>query len=762
MNSFWRSLRYLRPYRLSVAVIIGCVVLIGLLWAGGLGMLLPGAKVLLSDEGVHGYVYQSVVQDRCGMRVVFAGGDADSADAGRTGDAGTGDDTAALRVVSVDAGSPAQAAGIRAGDRIAAVGPDSSGEKSASGAGLSNAQSSLDMLRLLAAGDAQLAVTLSDPAALADPAAGARPRRQAMLSPVPSGRLDRAKLYAVDLLPRPAKYSDRFSLLLWLIGLGMGMTLVRNILRAFQDYLVMVTVQREIIDIRNGAFDRVLRWPLGQLAGRGVADTSSRFLQDAREVGQAHVLLLGSTLLEPAKLAGALAVALAINWQLTCLVLLAGGPTFWLVRRLGQTIRRAGRSVLEGYGKLLAVLEETLHGLRVVKTFNMETLQRKRFLRTNHELFESQRRVSAVDAVVGPAVETLAIAASMVAVALAGYYVLHSGQEVDREKFLVLLGCLAAMFGPARRLAGITTKFQQADSAAARVFELLDSPTESRDPKLPDMPRHKTSIELRNVSFRYPGRDIDALCDVSLTIPAGSVTAIVGPNGSGKTTLASLLPRLIEPTCGQDARDMRDACGQVLIDGRDIRQFTMRSLRRQIALVPQDTVLFNMTAADNIAIGCPDSSRERIIDAARAANADKFLSQLPQGYDTMLGRRGTSLSGGQAQRLAIARAILREGSILIFDEGLSQVDSASEGRIHEALERLRGRWTMLIIAHRRSTIQLADRIVVMDAGRVVDSGTNEELLERCDAYRRLFGRGAISDLAANSESSATLRDKVTS
>jgi subfamily B ATP-binding cassette protein MsbA len=278
-----------------------------------------------------------------------------------------------------------------------------------------------------------------------------------------------------------------------------------------------------------------------------------------------------------------------------------------------------------------------------------------------------------------------------------------------------------------RKLAKVSTKFQQSDAAAKRVFELQDATEEPHVPNPVTLLRHGKSIEFRDVTFRYPSAATDAVKNFNLTIQVGQRVAIVGPNGSGKTTLVSMLPRLLDPTSGV-----------ILIDGQDITQVSYRSLRRQIGLVTQDSVLFHATIGENISYGLRHPHQEDVLAASHKAFVDEFVHDLPDGYDTMVGEHGTTLSGGQKQRISIARAILRDPSILIFDEAMSQVDSDSERRIQQAMEEfIKGR-TSLMIAHRFATVLSADRIVVMADGALVDSGTHEELLKRCELYHHLY------------------------
>jgi subfamily B ATP-binding cassette protein MsbA len=333
-----------------------------------------------------------------------------------------------------------------------------------------------------------------------------------------------------------------------------------------------------------------------------------------------------------------------------------------------------------------------------------------------------------------PVVELIAIAGVMLVTLVAAYYLfeVEQGQGDARGlvKVLFALGAAGASFKP---LANLNNDLNEAAAAAERIDEVLQLPIEparydggKRGRRLP---RHRESVEFRDVSFVYPGTDEAAIRGVNLRVVQGTTCAIVGGNGSGKTTLLNLLPRLHEPTEGQ-----------VLIDGVDLSDCTLRSVRRQMAVVNQDTILFEGTIADNIAYGARHCTREDVIVAAQRAHAHEFISQLPDGYDTAIGEWGSRLSGGQRQRLAIARAILRDPAILILDEATSQIDSESEARINEALNELTRDRTTFVIAHRLSTVMHADMIVVMFQGGIADVGTHEELIDRCDTYQMLYQR----------------------
>ena len=335
-------------------------------------------------------------------------------------------------------------------------------------------------------------------------------------------------------------------------------------------------------------------------------------------------------------------------------------------------------------------------------------------------------RIEWVNALSSPSLETLGVGAACVAVYLVTGMVLRGTQE--QEKLFTLLMVAVVMLDSIRKLSNVYTQLQKANAGAKRIFDLVDTPTEFERGEgrvKAFAPREK--IAFRNVRFRYRNSDQAALDGVDLEVPRGSVVAIVGPNGSGKTTLVSLLMRLYDP---QE--------GHVLWDDVDIRDFRLRSLRRQISYVSQETIIFADTIASNIAYGNARATRAQIERAARQAHADEFIERLPQGYDSVVGEQGATLSGGERQRLAIARAILRDAAVLIFDEATSQIDAESEAKIHDAIERFMPGRTALVIAHRFSTIKNADTIVVMDRGKIISTGTHQELITASPLYQNLY------------------------
>jgi len=718
MKYFFRSVKYALRYKLRLAASLTCVLMIALLWGAGLGVLLPAMKVLISEEGLHGWADNTLVNDRLGMSTVrypLAG--LEQAEQ-------FGEITHVISVSKLAKDSPL-AGRVAVNDWLIGLGAERYGHD--------------ELYRKLAEApeDQDVAIMVYDRLSGETP-----PVEVAFGEP----RMDSYWIHrAVGMLPRPVG-ENRFGLLCAIIGVAFTLTVARNLVRLFQTYLTQTTVYRAIMDIRCENYAVAVRLPLSYYAVNGVSDTMSRFVADCNQIGVGLVALLGKTLVEPAKLIGAFSIALYWNPKLTLLACVVGPPTMMLIRRLGKMIRKASRRALENQAKLLQSLEETLNGVRIVKAYTHEQAEQKRFRGITRQMYTQLKRVSRADAATGPLVESLGFTAAMAAVILAGYWMYHPVQHhsglagwlldnnMDQTEFMAVMGALVAMFDPLRRLSQVSVRFYNADAAARRVFELRDEPIETDLKNAEPLERLSESIEFRDLSFTYPAAQRPALSHINLKMWQGESVAVVGGNGSGKTTLLSMLLRFYDP-----------ASGQVLIDGTDIAKVQLSSLRNQIGLVPQDAVIFNASVAENIAYGASEATREQIIAAAKQAFANEFITQIPGGYDAVIGEHGSTLSGGQRQRIAIARAILRDPAILILDEAMSQIDSESEAKIHDALQSVMTGRTTLVIAHRFSTVVNADSVVVMHDGRIVDTGSHDELVGRCGVYRTLFETQLIGD-----------------
>lgn len=479
---------------------------------------------------------------------------------------------------------------------------------------------------------------------------------------------------------------------------------------------------------RQRMFRRLIHAPMDQVLRRGTSDEISRLIVDTNQVTSGYQALFGRVLGDLLKGAVALGMAFMINWWLTAIALTGAPLIAYLLRKFSKRIRRATKSALRQRGRMIGALKESLGGLAVVKVHDAEGYERRRFSRMNRDLIREQLRARQSKALSSPVIESLAMFGVMI-VACVAAFLIYRWNESPRE-LVYVLGMLAVAAGTLKPLTSLSNTLSEAGAAAERILEATRLPVEptgvDAPPDLPVLPRHHRDITVENITFHYPEQEVPAIQGVNLHFPFGQTIAVVGANGSGKSTLLSLLVRLFSPSSG---------C--VKIDGVDIAGVDLRSLRKQIAVVTQQTVLFQGTIADNIAYGRRHETRERITAAAKAAFADEFIVTLPKGYDSKLGEDGTGLSGGQKQRIAIARAILRDAAILILDEATSQVDADSEAKINKAVRELRHGRTTFIIAHRLSTVIDAHRIVVMDKGRIVDQGTHHELMSRCPVYQLL-------------------------
>jgi ATP-binding cassette subfamily B protein/subfamily B ATP-binding cassette protein MsbA len=534
-------------------------------------------------------------------------------------------------------------------------------------------------------------------------------------------------------------YSPRapFATLLVVIGLLVAGTLTKSVFLVCGALLDERLAQRATLDLRKAFFRRTLRLDLAQLGSKPGSDLLARFTNDIGTMTLGIQVFFGRTLREPLKVIVCLAGAAWICWRLLFVSLVVVPVAVLLIRYLAKAIKRTSRKALEEMSQLYLLLSETFAGIKVVKAFTMERYERRRFHATAKQFYKKAMKIARYDTLVRPLTEVSGVLIICLAILAGAYLVLNqethllgipmSERPLTLGGLLVFYGLLAGVSDPSRKLADVYGHLQRAIAAADRVFEFFDREPTIVDPPRPTaLPRHARELAFENVSFGYRASQ-PVIVDIDLRIRFGETLAIVGPNGCGKSTLANLVPRFYDPQQGR-----------VLVDGIDVRDVRRRELRGQIGIVTQETLLFDDTVENNIRYGKFSATGEEIRAAAERAHAHRFIvEQLENGYETLVGPGGNRLSGGQRQRIALARAILRDPAILILDEATSQIDLESEQVIHKVLAQfIRGR-TTLIITHRLGVLALADRILVMDEGRMLDVGRHDELLARCEFYRRL-------------------------
>jgi ABC-type multidrug transport system fused ATPase/permease subunit len=683
---FWRACRYLLPYRNIIAVSVVAAFFVGGAFASGLLTVLPIIKVLIYRDTVPAWADRQIAETRLGVTL--------------------SQDVQQPKIIHVDPRGLAARVGFIDGDVLVPM---------RDGAVVTPALSGL------ADPNGLMVVKITRPNAVFS----------TTLPPVPWYL--RAIRWWADRLP-----SNPVWAIAVVFGFTMALSVTGNVMRFFQEYCSDKAAIAAINDLRRHLYDHVLHLPMSYFGLFGTSDATSRLVQDAQALQDGFKTLLGQSIQEPIKAAFTFGVALFLNWRLTMFIVIFGPLMATMIRRFGKKMRRANRAALQKSGSMLGQIESTLQGVRVVKAVGAERFERRRYSVIMHALLADQLAMARYEAYSPAVLETIAALVVGCVMLYAAYLVLIA-QTLDPAKFLMILACLAGIGESLRRISKLAGDLARSNAAAARIFEVLDMPTERRRglrgnsakrAAIPqNLPPLASEIAFEELVFGYAGANQRALDGVSLTVPRGRSIAIVGRNGSGKTTLLAMLPRFFDPQSGR-----------VRIDGVDISTVTLRSLRRQISIVTQESIIFPGTVAENIAYGLPGATREQIESAARRAFCHEFIMEKPQGYDTSLEGLGGQLSGGQRQRLNIARAILRDAPILILDEATSQVDAESEHLIQQAVESIMHERTTFVIAHRFSTILSADSIVVMDRGQIVGQGKHEELLRTCQTYQNLYER----------------------
>ncbi|MBN8544584.1 MAG: ABC transporter ATP-binding protein [Ignavibacteria bacterium] len=504
--------------------------------------------------------------------------------------------------------------------------------------------------------------------------------------------------------------------------------ILKNVAGYMQAYFLNFVEQGIVRDLRDDAYEQLHRLPISYFKSERVGNLISIIVNDVTAVQNSVSATFLNLIREPLSIIVFLGIAISISWQLTLISLITLPFSAGIISWIGIKLRKYSTQIQEKIADITSVIQETISGVKIVKAFGTEKYENDKFRKETEGYLRMVLRITRIRNLSSPISETLSVMVGVVIIYYGGTLVLSTNQ-IKASEFLGFLFAIFQLIPPIKELSSVNNRIQESSAAGARIFDIIDTnPDIVNKPDATEVKEFNSDITFENVGFAYPDEPGEmVLEDINFTIKKGEVVALVGPSGGGKSTLVDLIPRFYDVTSGA-----------IKFDGHDIRDVKMEDLRKFIGIVTQEIILFNDSIKNNICYGSKNFSEEKIYEAAKIANAHNFISDMPNGYDTEIGERGVKLSGGQRQRIAIARALLKNPDIMIFDEATSALDNESEKLVQEALDNLMTSRTVVVIAHRLSTIQNADKILVLQAGKVVQTGTHNSLLEQGGLYKKLY------------------------
>ncbi|MBK7267696.1 MAG: ABC transporter ATP-binding protein [Ignavibacteriales bacterium] len=504
--------------------------------------------------------------------------------------------------------------------------------------------------------------------------------------------------------------------------------ILKNIAGYFQAYFLNYVEQGIVRDLRDAAYEQLHKLPISYFKSERVGNLISIIVNDVTAVQNSVSATFLNLIREPLSIIVFLGIAISISWELTLISLVTLPFSAGIISWIGIKLRKYSQRIQEKIADITSVIQETISGVKIVKAFGTENYENNKFKKETGGYFRMVLKITRVRNLSSPITEILSVGVGVVIIYYGGTMVLNNN-EIKASEFLGFLFAIFQLLPPIKELSGVNNRIQESSAAGDRIFEIIDTQPDivNKENAIP-VTEFKSEVVFEKVGFAYPDEPGEKVLEnINFSVNKGEVVALVGPSGGGKSTLVDLLPRFYDVTSGA-----------IKFDGTDIRDLKIEDLRKFIGIVTQETILFNDSIKNNICYGSTNFSEEKIVEAAKIANAHNFIVEMPNGYDTEIGERGVKLSGGQRQRLAIARALLKNPEIMIFDEATSALDNESEKLVQEALDRLMKSRTVVVIAHRLSTIKNADKILVLQDGNIIQSGSHDSLLEQGGLYKKLY------------------------